>query len=994
MSHGASSNSIGLSASRFLGVEATADQPAKLLGLRDDPRSWQAAEIGRALVGQLHRIDEHPQARTPEADELRVALHVAAAQLKDPSVRARLLGESSHAGESGTGMVTGEGASDPLRAPMPTDALTNAEPVRPPACEPVSIDPGFVTAAQHVLASCGGWNAESKRLLGYLARSASVDASILQRALVDITRQHEQGSLPSTRDPLGLPASASAATPNDHAYSLSRSTSADRQLDHRIASPRARAWITIGTFLMLAASITIGLGLATVIVQEALRTAPPITTRVVGPSPSTSSGGPSPSNSDLNSTESADSVADADSTMPLQADGPRLVRFLQGLTVEAFDAAPNESFAGLSEAIDRLARAWPALAPEVRSIAPLAVRDAILAASEADPERASNVIQALRVRLDVFDPNAGLPASDAIPGSVFAFGVAGLLLDTPIEPRLERTLRSELNSIASTVGLGLTVRDFESLAAIALTALAEAGIPRAADSSAPRTKAYWSALLRVADSLEAKRARSIQLAAIEAIVERGEDPTFHRPTSVALESLVGSMDWRAADASELGERLLAWFDDRERITDEALRVITAALVDGAYLPMLGAEMKLGESASPDARRALRDRYAVRFGLPQVGDGRLFVAEWAGFAEEQLDSSIAQADRDALDAAVRAAFLNASAALWLDSNEDAARANLANVRNGLSGFVASAGGPVSFGAQRTPRADGEWAARYLRARRSADDRTRLLYELENTGGPAGAADADVLAEAASYSTPIEVRRQAQQIVVTYSGKPEVILGLLEVLPRAAAQSGVSDMIADATGRSLPDVEDQDWEFEARRALVARSLELLAREDRRFLDIARTALERAVVIRLDALPAPPARPGPDTFSGGGIDSIGIADDSDSVPVMESYVERLLALCRRYPQRSQAFATLTELESRRRWRDRLATGAIAEFVSGSTSSLELLAYATTAERPADAERIGDIIEEAASARRIATSAWVQIAVNERAMLRLNMIRLGAMR
>ncbi|XOV74719.1 MAG: hypothetical protein ACFHWZ_14600 [Phycisphaerales bacterium] len=49
MSHGASSNSIGLSASRFLGVEATADQPAKLLGLRDDPRSWQAAEIGRAL---------------------------------------------------------------------------------------------------------------------------------------------------------------------------------------------------------------------------------------------------------------------------------------------------------------------------------------------------------------------------------------------------------------------------------------------------------------------------------------------------------------------------------------------------------------------------------------------------------------------------------------------------------------------------------------------------------------------------------------------------------------------------------------------------------------------------------------------------------------------------------------------------------------------------------------------------------------------------------
>jgi hypothetical protein len=990
----ASTSSIAASAWRFLGIEGDADHPMALLGLGGDRDSWDSAEIGRALVRRLQRIDEHPQARTPEADELRVALHVAAAQLKDPSVRASLLNDSDGTAEEGESPGSTHRQDDPLQAPMPTE---EARPIDPLAFAPTGssgVDPGFATAAQHVLASCGGWNAESKRRLGYLARSASVDASVLQRTLVEITRQHEQVAPSMAPRPAAVVNGAAPEDDDGGVSPLSRSTLAGRPLDHRIASPRARAWITIGTFLMLGASLTIALGLLTIVIQEAFSGPAPVQTRIVQRPQGTTPTTPSAPGDAPPPDETGASEPTAGPGLPVQTDGPRLVRYLQALTSDAFATAPDESFEGLAEAIERLSAIWPQLDPEPRAIAPLAVRDAILAASDAERPRASRLIETMLSDFGAFDPDGSVPQPSGMIDSVFVFGISGLLLESPIEPRLERSLRTRLNSIASGVGLGVNERDFEALVAIALTALADKGVPHASDSSGAGPEAFWRTWLVMADALPADRSRDLKLTAIESIVERGEEPTFHRPTGVTIATLVGSLDWRAAGASELGSRLLAWFDDREGFSDEALSVITSELVDGAHLPMLGPDMKLGGSASPDARRALRDRYAVRFGLPQIGDGRLFVAEWVGFANEQLDSSLATGDRDALDAAVRAAFLNAAASLWLDSDEGGARSALEHVRTGLSGFVSGSGGPVSFGNQRPSRADGEWAARYLLARRSADDRTRLLYELENTGGPAGAADADVLAEAASYSTPIEIRRQAQQIVIAYSGRSEVVLGLLEVLPRAAAQSGVSEMIADVTGRVLPDVDDQDWEFEARKALVARALELLAEEEQRYLDVARTALERSVSIRVDALPQPQADPTGDSFGAGGLDSIdaGNGGPDESVPVIEEYVERLLSLCRRYPQRARTFATLTELQSRRVWRERLASGAIAGYVADGTSALELLAYATTAERPGDAERIGAIIEQAASARRAAVSAWQQIAINERAMLRLNILRLGA--
>lgn len=73
---------------RFLGPEAARGGPHALLGLA--PGVLSQAEILAARDRQMVRVDRHAEALTPAADEVRVALHAAAAQLLNPAVREHL----------------------------------------------------------------------------------------------------------------------------------------------------------------------------------------------------------------------------------------------------------------------------------------------------------------------------------------------------------------------------------------------------------------------------------------------------------------------------------------------------------------------------------------------------------------------------------------------------------------------------------------------------------------------------------------------------------------------------------------------------------------------------------------------------------------------------------------------------------------------------------------------------------------------------------------
>ncbi|MBL8746849.1 MAG: hypothetical protein JNK58_10895 [Phycisphaerae bacterium] len=74
---------------RFFNDVSPNSDPFGLLGL--DPRNLSDNTINTALNRRLQRLALHPLSATPEAEEVRQALHVAAAQLRDPSVRAELV---------------------------------------------------------------------------------------------------------------------------------------------------------------------------------------------------------------------------------------------------------------------------------------------------------------------------------------------------------------------------------------------------------------------------------------------------------------------------------------------------------------------------------------------------------------------------------------------------------------------------------------------------------------------------------------------------------------------------------------------------------------------------------------------------------------------------------------------------------------------------------------------------------------------------------------
>jgi len=747
--------------------------------------------------------------------------------------------------------------------------------------------------------------------------------------------------------------------------------------------------MTVCTALMLLSSAVMMAVLSGIVVRRAIVEPPEIRTnevRIADPD-----AGQRPASPVDRDDGSGDDAPEPSIGLAYNAGFEDVLRLLRTLDDNSFAQAPDESVRAFEESLIFFSENWVRAEDGVLSLAPISFRDAVLAAHAHDDSTGRALVALLASRLDPFDTSERIVDPKALRSTAFCFGICGMLLDAPIVPSVERSLRTRLNSIASGVGASFEQGEFFEMIEIALRVQASGLMPRASDEAGERMVRAWAAWSELTDSLPGTRGIELKLDAIEDIITKGEDPVFHAPTHAAVTGLVSEIDWMEDSQNLASKRLLAWFDDAQGVDARDLSVISEGLVDGAALPSLDATYKLSGSATGEERVRLRDMYALQFSLPQTGGGKEFASDWAGYAEELIAGGVGSDEGGALNTAVRAAWLNESAALWFASQPEAARRALENAASSLDALVASQA-PISFGGGRTARADGEWAEEYLKARRSADERTKLLYDLLNSGGPAGQADADVLAEAASYSIPVEIRSIAQRAVLDFSDRPEVIIGLLEVLPRAAKQDGVSEMIEGVTGRALPPVDRQDWMLEARKALVARAMEMLAPAEQRRLDVAAEALAASYAVRLDLMPPPARGSGPDPLSPDMFeeDRSSASQSSDPARVIDQYAIRLQAEASRFPERASSFAVLDEILSRRAWRLRLVSPGIAAFTADQTSAMELSAYILSSSRPGLADDVVAIVREAAAQRRSAASIFEQIGTNEIGVLKLNLLRL----
>jgi len=202
---------------RYLGAPATSMGPVGLLGLT--PETCDDDRIVAALEQQLDRVAQHPEADTPEADEVRLALHSAAAQLLDTNVRRHIMDRL--AGGVSPAAAAAAAAGEPVSGSIEQDAILT-------------------------LAMYGGWNQRSLERLAALAHARGMSSGELAQALRGLTSGKRSpgrptpppapapapprtppyashgptGSVPSAGEPRGVPAAAPA--PEGDLYTLER----------------------------------------------------------------------------------------------------------------------------------------------------------------------------------------------------------------------------------------------------------------------------------------------------------------------------------------------------------------------------------------------------------------------------------------------------------------------------------------------------------------------------------------------------------------------------------------------------------------------------------------------------------------------------------------------------------------------------------------------------------------------------------------------------
>ncbi len=141
----------------FLGDDAGAGGPFAILGLlhgitNDD-------QVIRACNRRLNQINRHRHRSTPDAGEVRLAVHAAASQLLDPNLRTEL----AQRWPEGT----------PVSVPKAW------KPIKKTTSLPV----GFIRNARLLIAASGGWNTTARKRLAHFARMNRVTALELVEAL-------------------------------------------------------------------------------------------------------------------------------------------------------------------------------------------------------------------------------------------------------------------------------------------------------------------------------------------------------------------------------------------------------------------------------------------------------------------------------------------------------------------------------------------------------------------------------------------------------------------------------------------------------------------------------------------------------------------------------------------------------------------------------------------------------------------------------------------
>ncbi len=936
---------------RILGDVDLSAGPFGLLGL--PAGDVDRVRIERALRERLALIEAHPLHASPEANEVRLALHVAAAQLRDPGVRSALLARWGMG--SGSERV-GEVAGAPVEELDPGEAL-------------------YRDMVLQVLVHSGGWNEVAKHRLAAITHAQGRSLNELVRSLrVAAQSPRPQGG---------------------------RAPEAHREAAGEIAAPpsSARRWaVTIATVVLALGTLFMG-GAVFRIVRAAVGNAP-----AGGAAVST----PDSARRTIPSAQAQLAFRTPDGRVEL-TDPDELLAGMRR-AAETADTDPDGSLTAMRESIGALSRNWTRVPPPTLNAMHSAVSDYVFQAARragGAPDRALAVVLEPVERLNHV---VGYPAPTELVEGLWGLGVLVRLsrdddLPPSVRSAIDGALRPSVELSDRLPGEAEEQPSFWGGLDTGLRALAVRNTPEGGTTDADRADASWRAWAAVLGHYaeqDGRKAEQLALDVIEMVLVAGTDVRVSRAATALLNQLVALPAW--SESPSAAQRLYRWFSDR-RISESDMASLTEALASSPDVSGIPPGLMLSPSASPAERTALRDRYAEVLPMPETGEQRRDADQWAARAGELLAAPMGGGGRDSLVSAVALARLNESAALlWRQAGGAGAALEDADTERVIARLAPLIANQAAFdpAVLTNPGSenDGVWARRLLRDRNRREVVLRLVNELGNAGGPVGPADADVLAWVAVRHNNRGVREAAQRVCVRHRVSPLVVNGVLESLSDASKAGDVGRFVERLTDRSLPATAGPEWALEARRALVGVLLDAISASLDPAVEWAAVMFEEAYQTRVSALrdDAPSrARLLPRAMSSGGF-SLADAPGEEVEPRTgrpEQPAGALFALwlgsAERYIEGEWTFMPLDEVQRRRTGRLRLARGAVERFAAEQVSLTEVMAYVIAAERPSRAARVEAVVLELGAQRRRAVDVFGQFEACERAQARLWMIRSG---
>ena len=912
---------------RFLGRIDPALGPFGVLGL--EVREYSAREINEAIRLRMLQVDRHPQRDSVEADEVRLAIHVSAAQVLDPAIRAAMLDR-----------IRSEGDGADLSV----------------------MDDGWIsTLVLQTVARSGGWNANAKQRLASIGHAHGLSASAMSEALTRMKPTVRGGS-------------ASGDEQSEHAVSVA----AEEPERHRGA-------LIMASVFLLGASFVLAIALSVVTVSRLSGTE-----RLTGASSreqqqQTEERG----TARVDSTVAAERESQPVVT---PGEGRRLVESLRRTRQADGDAAALAGvIVSTTEFLERswphLDEATIGVLPLefAESLTVLNQRDAAVAR-----QTIARLGKPISEWERSGAPDMQEMIARAWASGLFA-RLGGLGLASDLARERERIIALGYRGYRG-YGGEFPVSLNDGVVLSLETALDRILQRRGEGEGFERAWRLWMATLGEIERWDRGVAEGMRLASASRILRMRPGPSESPALAKALDEVVRRINF-SRDGQRAQERLLSWFDDQTISGDDlsllTMRLHSDGLIAGLGMEMvLGSGATQSDRLvvrDAYARRfglpqaGILDEFVQR--LRSVGDEtrRTMTGRDAGDALAR--------------GVVYSMLSSAASVYWSGDESGArtmlgqAEAAMAELRT-LSFSTENKIDARRF-TNRSIKPDGEWAVEYLSVR-NPEEHMNLLATLRAMGGPEGPADALVLADAALRGAHIARRRLAQDVLSNFSDNPFVLNAVLvSMSANVARQQDVHDLLQTITISTLPELESEQWMRTARASVALRLFEMLSDDRLGTVD----QLQQKLSMNYAMLAGASGVTGmahqiasDDAEDDGPGKLVGRGNVSD---VAWMLCDVWLRSAQRIIGGAWSPLPYDEIRRRANARRNADVGVIEQFVGAQASLCEALGYLVAAERRDRADGVRALLDRARNERGEARHIFEQIEAMERAMFGLWVIR-----